>query len=170
MDDRFQDELATIASFGDRFLVRCPACVGCATVSRGVDARGVESVRCTCRHCGHAAHWKHRSYSVQYGGRPGRLSSEGVIWIGAPCDWYFHHPLWLQADCSGETLWAYNEQHLDYLERYLAAKLRERATQPDEWVRNKSLVSRLPKWLIAARNREPALKAIKQLRETLAQV
>ncbi|MGI5171658.1 hypothetical protein ACQEU3_45665 [Spirillospora sp. CA-253888] len=37
-------------------------------------------------------------------------------------------PLWLQRSCCGHVLWAYNVRHLDLLESYAAAKLREGRT------------------------------------------
>ncbi len=82
-------------------------------------------------------------------------------------DWYFHYPVWLSTSCGRETLWAYNEEHLDYLESYVSATLRERAPASPESatrVRNASLASRLPSWLTAAKNREKVLAAIGKLR------
>jgi len=39
----------------------------------------------------------------------------------------FGLPLWLRTSCCGQTLWAYNEEHLKRLHGYAAAGLRERA-------------------------------------------
>lgn len=62
-------------------------------------------------------------------------------------------------------LWAYNVRHLDLLERYVAAKLRERgdlvAGAPT------SLVERLPTWLTTAEHRPEILRTIGRLRSTL---
>ena len=77
-------------------------------------------------------------------------------------DPYFHQPLWLKSDCGENTLWAYNYEHLDFLERHVEAKLRERNI---ESIENKSLGSRLPKWITSKKNRELVLKTIKQLKE-----
>jgi hypothetical protein len=63
--------------------------------------------------------------------------------------------------CGGQTLWAYNLGHLDFIEAFVTAELRER--QPDDrygWS-NRSLFSRLPKWMQSAKNREQILKAIR---------
>ncbi len=92
--------------------------------------------------------------------------------IGAPIDWYFHYPVWLATACCGETLWAYNEAHLDYLQAYVSATLRERAAPPQRTaaVRNTSLASRLPAWLSAAKNRARILAGIAKLRERLPTV
>lgn len=85
--------------------------------------------------------------------------------IGCPVDPYFRRPLWLQASCCGHVLWAYNARHLDLLEAYVAARLRERGrTEP---LAPMSLVERLPAWLKAAKNRSEVLKTIRRLRATL---
>ena len=77
-------------------------------------------------------------------------------------DRVFGLPLWLQTPCAGEVLWAWNEWHLDWLERYVAADLRERT--PNQ---NRSLASRLPRWIKSAKNRDEVLKGICRLRERL---
>jgi hypothetical protein len=63
--------------------------------------------------------------------------------------------LWYQDDFEGETLWAYNLEHLHFLQQHLAAGLRERHKVANA---NASLGSRLPKWMLAKRNREALLK------------
>ena len=89
----------------------------------------------------------------------------GSAVFGGPVDPYFRRPVWLQASCCGHVLWAYNVRHLDLLEAYVAAKLRERgdvaAGAPA------SLVERLPRWLKAAKNRAEVLRTIRRLRSTL---
>jgi hypothetical protein len=75
--------------------------------------------------------------------------------------------VWLTIPCCGELLWAYNEEHLDFIERYVSATLRERAAAPagsEVSVRNSSLASRLPSWMTAAKNRRRILAAIATLR------
>ncbi|MEO6133505.1 MAG: hypothetical protein ABIP35_00035, partial [Ginsengibacter sp.] len=57
-------------------------------------------------------------------------------------------------------LWAYNLEHLDFLRGHIEATLRERNGQE---LLNKSLGSRLPKWMTAKKNREPLLKKISEL-------
>jgi hypothetical protein len=60
------------------------------------------------------------------------------------------------------VLWAYNAEHLDFLEEYVRASIRER--EPN---RNASLASRLPAWLKSAKNREAVLAACAALRRRL---
>ena len=61
--------------------------------------------------------------------------------------------------CCGEILWAANLEHLNFIEEYVAAKLRER--KPNV---NKSLASRLPTWIKEKSNRDKILKAIKKFK------
>ncbi|GAA4430819.1 hypothetical protein GCM10023148_35700 [Actinokineospora soli] len=70
--------------------------------------------------------------------------------------------LWLQIPFRGHVLWAYHEEHLDFLERYVAAAVRER--QPN---RNSSVASRLPAWIKSAKNRDDILRALARMRATL---
>jgi len=73
-------------------------------------------------------------------------------------------PLWLQTPCAGHVLWAWSAWHLDFIERYVSADLRERTPNI-----NTSLASRLPKWIKSARHRKEILKGIRRLRERLAE-
>lgn len=69
--------------------------------------------------------------------------------------------LWLQIPCAGHVLWAYDQTHLDFLERYVAAGIREQAPG------NTSLASRLPRWIKARENRAPLVRALARLRASL---
>lgn len=92
--------------------------------------------------------------------------------VGGSFDWYFRLPLWLQTPCCGKILWAYNREHLDFLESYIKAGLRERfplkvyETGLVMW-RNKSLASRLPTWMKRAKNRDEVLRGIEKLRKKI---
>lgn len=65
----------------------------------------------------------------------------------------FCFPLWLRTDFEGHVLWAYNIKHLDFLRDHIDAKLRERNGQE---LFNKSLGSRLPKWMTAKKQGNPS--------------
>ncbi len=75
--------------------------------------------------------------------------------------------LWLAVDCCGHTLYANNVAHLDFLEGFVGATLRERNPDPTHGWSNRALASRLPAWLKSAANRSEILKAIRKLRATL---
>jgi hypothetical protein len=58
------------------------------------------------------------------------------------------------------------QKHLDFLEDYVAARLRERVPIPGSM----SMVERLPAWLKSADHREEMLRAIAKLRACLDEV
>jgi hypothetical protein len=81
-------------------------------------------------------------------------------------DPHFWWPLWLRASCcGGRTLWAWNVEHLDVLEGYIGAQLRERGTA-ERWGQT-SMLEKLPTWMKTAKNRDELLKVIGRLRATL---
>ncbi len=85
-------------------------------------------------------------------------------------DPYFYQPLWLSTTCCGELLWAYNERHLYFIERFVGATLREHRRRPESGWSNNSLANRLPGWLKAAGHRDEVLKACAKLRAKLPPV
>ena len=149
--ERFSENGEQIYDFGDEFLVVCPKCekmakvikteIGSEKLSRQLSAPR----RVVCQSCVYRNDWR-----------------DGSISIGASFDWYFRLPLWLETECVGETLWAYNRKHLEFIENYVGAKLRERTPNT-----NKSLASRLPQWIKRAKNRDAVLKAVGKLKEKL---
>ncbi len=150
-NERLSENGEMIYDFGNEFLVVCPKCKARAKVvpipvgSKKNNAQLTAPRYLICLTCVHRDTWQ-----------------GGIIAIGASFDWYFQLPLWLQISCCGKTLWAYNETHLDFLENYVKAKLRERTPNT-----NKSLASRLPNWIKSAKNRDEILKCIKRLRTKL---
>jgi hypothetical protein len=149
--NRFRDDGARLSEFADSLLVECPRCGGRALVRRtdaAKDAEVAHRVTLSCGACGHSA--------VQ-------LTNHAAF--GATEDAYFGLPLWLKVPCCGETLWAYNGAHLDYLERYVGARLREHAQHPEHGWSNASVASRLPAWMKSAKNRDAILSCIARLRE-----
>ena len=108
---------------------------------------------------------KRQSYNANGYGKA-RVSYEPkanyeVILTGDPCDWYFQLPLYLQIECSGNTLWALNLEHLNYMESYIEAEIRK--SHPYYL----SVESRLPKWMKLAKNRNEVLRAIQKLKGRL---
>lgn len=158
-NERFLDTGTRIYDFYDEFLVVCPKCSGMAKVV--IDQTEFEKLptrklqkfrnnffaprRLVCLECLHRDTWRGTQ-----------------ILTGGSVDWYFRLPLWLEISCGGETLWAYNQKHLEMLESYVGAKLRERTVKG----RN-SFLSKLPKWIKSAKNRDEILKAIARLKGKL---
>jgi len=81
-----------------------------------------------------------------------------------PSDSYFQYPLWLKRSCCGHSLWVFNKRHLEFLEGYVGAELRERKKNESGWA-NSSLASRLPKWIKIAKNRIKIMAGLKKVRE-----
>jgi hypothetical protein len=79
----------------------------------------------------------------------------------------FGLPLWLATPCCGEVLWAFNARHLEALEAYGLARLRERRRDADHGWSNATFTSRLPKWIKSAKNRDEVEKALRHLKGRL---
>jgi hypothetical protein len=69
--------------------------------------------------------------------------------------------LWLSIYLNDKKLWAYNLEHLEFIKNHISADLRERNL---ENISNKSIGSRLPKWMTSKKNRNDVLKAIEKLK------
>jgi hypothetical protein len=121
--------------------------------------REEEDVKLVCVKCGYNKHLAKKPTTIISGVQQRHDEGQYFI-IGDSIDPYFHQPLWLSMKCCGETLWAYNYEHLNFLKHHVEAKLRERTL--DE-IKNKSLGSRLPKWMTSKRNRSVVVNAIEQL-------
>jgi len=75
----------------------------------------------------------------------------------------FGLPLWLATECCGrEVLWALNEPHLDYLQRFVESIHRDQDFPSPAG--NRGLGYKLPKWMQLAKNRDEILAAIQRLR------
>ncbi|SRR6266508_547430 len=164
MPKRLQHDDATIDTFGDEFLVVCPRCSKRAVVHKRRSSEPAQVVL-ACEHCGANQFWKQTTPGVLVSANRRRYKV-GQISMGDAVDWYFHHPLWLQIACCGETLWAYNQQHLAFIEDYVQATLREKRPGDHGWS-NRSLRSRLPRWIQAAKNRATVLDCIDKLKQKL---
>jgi hypothetical protein len=156
MVSRFKDDGQAIYDFGGRFLVRCPRCDKRAEVVSVKANDSATSIirRLVCNRCG---------YTKDYDAKADYIGNN---------DWYFRLPLWLEMPCCGESLWAYNEVHLNFLENFVRAEIREtglktrQVENPYSYV-NKTLASRLPQWIKSAKNRAEILRCIEKLRKTL---
>jgi hypothetical protein len=132
--------------------IRCDGCGGPQPVRkrRGrFDHEGRLTAPIRCRGCGHVAIYPLVPVSPSD-------TTEGQ---------YLDLPLFLSEPVGGHTLWALNPRHLDELEAWLRADLRERALDSP----HSSMIERLPQWLKLASARGPALRAIERMRATAAE-
>lgn len=165
---RAQDDGRTLRAYFDCILVRCPRCDARATVTRsGPDDGGTEDAtgeaaderpfgtfRLQCGSCTHRAEAAPNAYAILN-------AVKGVL-----VDPFFRAPLLLQTDTRLGTVFAHNEQHLDWLAQFVSADLRERTHL--EGRANTSMASRLPRWMKLAKNRDTILQAIARLRAKIA--
>ncbi|MEH3114660.1 hypothetical protein [Pedobacter terrae] len=75
---------------------------------------------------------------------------------------YFGAELWLRAPFKNEVFWAFNFEHLLYLESYISANLREHKDRS-----HYTLLEKLPKFYHLAKNREALLKLIEKLKNKI---
>lgn len=152
MSTRHQDIGTSIHDFTNHFMVRCPKCDSCADVIR-------------CDTDLHIHPWRARFSCPQCGStRHGTLAA---VLERQPLDWFFRYHLWLQTPCCGHMLWAFNYSHLTFLASYVSADHRiglTAAEASEVGIRNSTLASSLPAWMIAAKNRGNVIKAINKLR------
>ncbi|MCH8557642.1 MAG: hypothetical protein LAT84_07470 [Balneolia bacterium] len=142
--------------------VICPGCAGKAVVKPGnftFENFDFSEVRAVCISCGFSKKIEDKPEPVLYTTK-NRIVTGRAVSIGDATDPFFGYPLWLSASFGEHTLWAYNPEHLAFLRTHISAMLRER--NPDKKL-NRSLGSRLPKWMSAAGNRDALLKKISEL-------
>ena len=143
----------SIYSFTNDFLVECPKCRAMAKVHPHRSTSFYpEKVTLTCSFCGH------NQISAEC-----ELSKPKI----GPFDFYFLLPLWLRTRCCGKELWAFNRDHLEYLESFIIADHRKRASKEVNPLRSRTFESRLPKWIKSSKNREEILKGIQRLKMKL---
>lgn len=128
-----------------------PRCVNCRkplpteAMPTGLMKDGELHVRVKCRNCGETVDYRALPWSSPNGAsrpEPTRLR------------------LYLTTQVAGETLWVDNLAHLDLLEEYLGAKVRERGP-----VAGLTMMARLPAWMKASTARPKILRGLRHLRE-----
>lgn len=160
MRKRIRDDGRSLHAFIDHVDVACPRCSSRALVRMlerpTATTLSAHPARLTCSQCGltrtqrlaPSALW---SYALRSDGR----------------DPYFQLPLWLQTPTRHGLVFAYNAAHLEALETYIGAQLRERSANPLLRWHNRTMASRLPRWMKSAHNRDVMLAALARLRTTL---
>jgi len=139
---RFQDENLIYSDFYKEVWAVCPNCLEKAIATVNFEEK---KARIFCSHCG------------LYKEKTTALLSQGTLQMSA--HHYFQADLWLQAPFKNEVFWAYNENHLKYLERYIGAALREHKDRT-----HFTLLEKLPKFYHEAKNRVGLLKIIAKLK------
>lgn len=142
-----------IENFINNIDVICPNCRAKALVTSNPETRF------TCTACGQSKIWEGTPNAFYTGPI---VFSSGIL-LGKPVDCFFRYPLWYTKSVRNETLFAYNLEHLTFLENFIDNKRRERAKNEHGWS-NQSLESRLPKWMLSAKNRDDIVKAIIDLK------
>lgn len=143
--ERFRDENKRISEFDKEVWVECPNCSGRAIARVDNDAA---HAKLSCLHCGYN---KETGTGVVVAGISARLQ--------LAADAYFQAGLWFQHPFKDEVFWAYNLLHLEYLEKYIAAGLREHKDRS-----HFTLIEKLPRFYHEAKNREALLKIIAKLK------
>lgn len=146
-------------------MVICPNCSQMAVVRtddfsfRNYDEKTIKVV---CTKCGFNKVLADKPTSILFTSNENAIKGRHMI-IGASVDPFFNYPLWLRENIGEHLLWAYNFEHLEFLRQHVASKLRERNDQEPSYM-NKSLGSRLPKWMTSKNNREAVLRTIEKLK------
>lgn len=141
-NNRFNDENKTLFDFSDEVWVACPACTKRAIARADYQ---LNKARLFCVHCG-------------YNKELSTVIAKNIT-VNQPAHLFFAAELWLQAPFKNELFMAYNGKHLEYLEQYISAKLREHKER-DHF----TLLEKLPKFYSKAQNREGLLKIIAKLK------
>lgn len=144
MNTRFRDYTTCLSEFEKEILIHCPQCDCCA---QSIYIKDKNLGQITCVHC---------AYSKTADGK--------IKHYGVAIDPLLSLPLWLQIPCCGEILWAYNISHLEFLEQYVQATIREGQGNTRG---HHSMAVRLPRWMKLAKHRKSILKDIQHLKERL---
>lgn len=145
-DHRFADQHKFLFDFQNEVYVHCPQCQKQA-VARVFNEQ--KKARLSCVHCGF-----HKEASTLLTNNTG-----GHYEIIQAAHAYFDASLWFAAPFRNEVFWAYNPEHLTYLESYIAAKIREHKDR-----KHFTLLEKLPKFYHEAKNRDALLKIIGKLK------
>jgi predicted RNA-binding Zn-ribbon protein involved in translation (DUF1610 family) len=146
MSTRFHDQNKRLSDFQTEVLVVCPTC-GKKAIAK-VDYELKKAIL-FCENCG---------FNKQ-------IPTEVTV-FGINGNWniaahsYFSAQLWLQHPFKNDVFIAFNADHLNYLEQYIAADLREHKERTGF-----TLLERLPKFYHDAKNRKALLAIIQKLKK-----
>lgn len=140
--NRFQEENLTESDFYTEVLVVCPSCTKKATAI--VDFDSCEA-KLFCSHCNFI-----KKSTTKFRKNSNLITAAHI---------YFNAELWLLTSFKNDFFYAYNNDHLEYLERYISATLREHKDRT-----RFTILEKLPKFYHEAKNRESLLKIIAKLK------
>ncbi len=140
--NRFQDENLILSNFYQEVVVVCTSCAKKAMATVNFETK---IARLFCVNCG----YNKETTTI--------LLKNSSLETAA--NLYFQADLWLKAPFKNDIFLAYNDKHLDYLERYIGASLRENKDRS-----HFTLLEKLPKFYHEAKNREGLLKIIQKLK------
>lgn len=135
--NRFSDQNKILSDFYDEVWVVCPSCSQKAIARADYKNK---KARLLCLSC---------SYNKEM--------FIGNLIIAA--NYYFVAELWLQHPFKNDLFCAYNGDHLEYLESYISASLREHKDRT-----HFTLLEKLPRFYHEAKNRDALLAIIRKLK------
>ncbi len=135
-NERFQDGNKRGSDFYSEVWVRCPICQKKGVANADYS---LKKARLVCYHCS--------------------FNKEIEIRVQMPAHLFFDAELLLQAPFKNEVFYAYNKEHLDYLEQYIGASIREHKDRT-----HFTLLEKLPKFYHESKNRNALLKLIDKLK------
>lgn len=138
---RFRDENKGLSHFYNNVWVVCSKCNGKAIATSDLVSKKAKLV---CTVCGY-----NKETSIVSGKATFIMAAHG----------YFNAALWLKTPFRDEIFWAYNLEHLEYLEQYIEAGLREHKNRTGF-----TLLEKLPKFYHEAKNRDALLRLIAKLK------
>jgi predicted RNA-binding Zn-ribbon protein involved in translation (DUF1610 family) len=144
--ERFIDKNFRLSDFENEVWVVCPSCYKQAISTINETEK---KARLFCTHCGFN---KTCSTQIAYEKRK-------ILIVQQAAYLFFDAKIWFSMPYKKYLFWAYNPSHLNYLEQYIGAKLRENKGRT-----HFTLLEKLPKFYHEAKNREGLLKIISILK------
>ncbi|MCM3066410.1 hypothetical protein ABEP17_04065 [Priestia flexa] len=142
MTNQQENKKECLYKFHDFILVQCPSCQLCARITSVSHINGLH--QCECSNCGYddsASHKMELSFEFKEGFDP-----------------FFNLPLYLKTSCPNHLLWAYNLEHLQYIESYVKVGHPRHIPEPDLFH------VYVPSWVTSSEDQKEALAKIEQLK------
>lgn len=133
---RSLDQNKILSDFYDEVWVVCPKCTQKAIARNNIEKK---IARLQCLKCGY--------------------NKEVVMQYKTAAHCFFGANLWLLHSFKDDIFYAYNGAHLEYLESYISADLREHKDRT-----HFTLLEKLPKFYHEAKNRDALLSIIRKLK------